>query len=106
MSISFKKYHLDHHRYQGNERKDVDIPCFLETQLFTRTLPKLLWTSAQGLFYCVRPLFINPKPMEALEALNIALQLAFNFTVWHFLGSKSILYLGLGALLGTGLHPL
>ena len=106
MSISFKKYHLDHHRYQGNEKKDVDIPSFIETKLFTRTFTKFLWTIVQPLFYSLRPFFINPKPLGALEAFNMVLQFSFDFIVWYFWGTKAILYLVLGSLMGHSLHPI
>eukprot|EP00116_Pleurobrachia_bachei_P002562 sb/3462824/ len=40
-SITFKKYHLEHHRYQGDEKMDVDIPTHLEGYLFYNTFTKV-----------------------------------------------------------------
>jgi len=51
MSVSFKKYHLDHHRYQGDEQFDTDIPCELEARIFSTTASKLVWIILQPLFY-------------------------------------------------------
>jgi len=106
ISISFKKYHLDHHRYQGNERKDVDIPSEMETKLFTRTLYKMVWVLLQPWFYTIRPFFINPKPLGGLEAFSMVLQIVFDFAVWHTWGSKALVYLVLGSVMATGLHPM
>jgi len=106
ISISFKKYHLDHHRYQGNEKKDVDIPSRMETVLFTRTLSKFIWIILQPWFYAIRPFFINPKPLVALELINIILQISFDYVVIQFWGIKAFVYLLAGTFLGTGFHPL
>lgn len=48
-SITFKKYHLDHHRYQGDNTLDVDIPSHLEGYFFYNTFTKV--TSAYFLYY-------------------------------------------------------
>lgn len=106
ISISFKKYHLDHHRYQGDEQKDVDIPSGLETKLFTRTLHKFVWVLLQPWFYSIRPFFVNPKPLSVLEVLNIVLQFAFDYTLYHFLGFKALVYLIVGSFMATSLHPM
>ncbi|XP_005091402.1 sphingolipid delta(4)-desaturase DES1 [Aplysia californica] len=106
MSISFKKYHLDHHRYQGDEEKDVDIPSYMETKLFTRTLYKFVWVCLQPWFYSIRPFFINPKPLGALEAFNIVLQFAFDYLLWYNWGIKALAYLVVGSFMATSLHPM
>ena len=40
-SITFKKYHLDHHKYQGDELLDVDIPSHFEGYMFYNTFTKV-----------------------------------------------------------------
>lgn len=106
VSITFKKYHLEHHRYQGDEEKDVDIPSRLEARFFTRTYTKLLWVILQPLFYSLRPFFMRPKPLELLELINIIVQVTFDLIVYYFLGVKPIVYMISGTLLATGLHPM
>lgn len=106
MSISFKKYHLDHHRYQGDENNDVDIPSKFETVFFNRTLYKLVWVILQPWFYGIRPFFINPKPVSLYEILNTIIQVAFNILIYKYLGLKAFVYLISGSLMATGLHPM
>jgi sphingolipid delta-4 desaturase len=104
-AISFRKYHLEHHRYQGHDVVDVDVPCEWEGWFFQSPARKFLWCLLQPAFYALRPLLTNPKPMLALEALNIAVQVLFDAVVVHFFGLKGLAYLILGTLLGMGVHP-
>lgn len=106
MSISFKKYHLDHHRYQGDEKLDVDIPSNFETKFFTRTLHKFVWVLLQPWFYSIRPFFISPKPLSLLEISNIIIQFAFDFALFYLFGFKPLAYLIVGSFMATGLHPM
>ena len=106
ISISFRKYHLEHHRYQGDVEKDVDIPSLIEGKLFYNTFTKFLWVLLQPVFYCFRPLMVRPKPVQFLEVINFLIQLSFDFLVWYTLGVKSLVYLVSGSLLATGLHPM
>ncbi|KAJ6633568.1 Sphingolipid delta(4)-desaturase DES1 [Pseudolycoriella hygida] len=105
-SISFKIYHLEHHRYQGIDGVDVDIPSQLEVKLFRNTFGKFCWVCLQPFFYALRPIFVNPKPMTRLQLINIVIQMTFNAAVVHFFGWRVLWYLILSSLLSTGLHPL
>ncbi|SPP89556.1 blast:Sphingolipid delta(4)-desaturase DES1 [Drosophila guanche] len=105
MSISFKKHHLEHHRYQGDEAIDTDIPTLLEARLFKTTFGKFLWVCLQPFFYIFRPLIINPKPPTRLKIINTVVQLTFNALIVYFLGWKPLDYLLIGSILATGLHP-
>ncbi|EDX15251.1 GD17692 [Drosophila simulans] len=88
MSISFKKYHLEHHRYQGDETIDTDIPTLMEARLFDTTFGKFLWVCLQPFFYIFRPLVINPKPPTRLEIIITVVQLTFNALIVYFLDWK------------------
>lgn len=105
-SASFKRYHLDHHRYLGGDGVDVDIPTDFEGWFFCTRLRKLFWIMFQPLFYAIRPLCINPKPISQLELLNVAIQLAFNALLYWAWGAKPLVYMMMGSLLGMGLHPI
>ncbi|XP_050711818.1 sphingolipid delta(4)-desaturase DES1-like isoform X1 [Eriocheir sinensis] len=104
-SVSFKGYHLEHHKYQGDEKLDTDIPTSLEARLFCTTFGKLIWMSLQPLFYALRPVITYPKTPTLLEIFNTAVQLSFNFAVYYFFGAKGISYLAGGSLLAMGIHP-
>ena len=104
-SITFKKYHLEHHKYQGNEDLDVDIPTKLEGKLFYNSSTKVLWVILQPFFYAIRPLFIRPKSLTGLEILNATVQVIFDVIIVLTMGYKSLAYLILGNFLAMGLHP-
>lgn len=105
MSISFKKYHLEHHRYQGDELLDTDIPSKMEAALFTNSLRKLCWCILQPFFYTIRPLFVHPKPVEKFELYNAIAQLVFDMLVVKFFGWHVLAYMIGGTILAMGLHP-
>lgn len=105
MSISFKKYHLEHHKYQGDEKLDTDLPTRLEATLFYNTFTKFIWVFLQPFFYSLRPFFVYPKPPSVLELINTVVQLAFDAIVCYFCGIRMLGYMIGGTLLAMGLHP-
>lgn len=104
-SVAFKNYHLEHHKYQGHELIDTDIPTELEAKMFTNTFGKAIWMFFQPFFYAFRPLVMNPKRATTLEIFNFALEFAFDALIVYYLGGKSLFYMIAGSLLGMGLHP-
>lgn len=105
-SASFKRYHLDHHRYLGGDGVDVDIPTEFEGWFFCTRLRKFVWIILQPLFYAIRPLCINPKPISQLEVTNVVFQLTFDVLLYWLWGEKPVVYMLAGSMLGMGLHPI
>lgn len=105
-SASFKKYHVDHHRYLGVDQWDVDIPTDWEGWFFCTPARKLLWLFLNPLFYALRPLVVNPKPVGQLEIQNALVQLVVDLIIFYFWGIKPIVYLIAGSFLGMGIHPI
>ncbi len=104
-AIAFKKYHLDHHKYQGDVEIDVDLPTETEARMFNNRFTKLIWVIFQGVFYSFRPLIVRPLPVQPLEAMNTIVQIAFDILVYVYLGPKPLVYMIIGSFLGMGLHP-
>ena len=105
VAASFKRYHMEHHRYQGEDVVDVDVPTDAERQLFTSTPLKALWMVLQPAFYALRPLFTNPKTPQAGEVINWACALTFDAAVVWCWGWKALVYLFMSTMLGMGIHP-
>lgn len=105
-SVTFKKYHLDHHKYQGDEQLDTDLPTRIEAILFSTRPGKFLFVLFMPLFYTLRPVLVLPKQITGLEILNWIIQVSFDATVCYLFGFKSLAYLALGTILGLGLHPI
>ena len=106
LSVTYKKYHSDHHRYLGEEERDVDIPLQLESKLFRHWSTKMLWLLLHPAIHGLRPYIKNPQPATKLEIINFIVQMIFNVIVLKLLGAKSLLYLLIGTFFGLGFHPL
>jgi len=104
-AVSFRRYHLEHHRYQGEDMVDVDVPTKWETEVFRGPARKMLWMALQPAFYSLRPMFVAPKKPSSLELFNVAYQIAFDVSVVTILGPRALAYMLLSVLLGMGLHP-
>ena len=102
-AATFRKYHLEHHKYQGHEDIDSDIPSQWEVVVFKGRLMKTIWLIVQPLFYAIRPLFLRPKPPGKYEVINFTIQITFNVLVYVLLGPKVLFYFLLATLLSTGL---
>ncbi|CAJ1960879.1 unnamed protein product [Cylindrotheca closterium] len=103
--ISFKKYHLEHHYSQGVDIIDVDIPSDWEGRFFNTRPKKVFWVILQPLFYALRPLVVNPKPLSVMEAINGIVTFAFNAAFAFTFGFKAVMFNIAATLLGMGIHP-
>lgn len=106
MSITFRDYHSDHHRFQGVAGYDVDLPSELEGMLLNNFFTKLFFCTFQVFFYTLRPMTIRPPKMEFYYFVNFATQFGFDFVVWYFFGFGPLFYMGMGMILAGSLHPL
>ncbi|KAL5985236.1 hypothetical protein ACLOJK_036474 [Asimina triloba] len=106
MSITFQKYHLEHHRFQGVDGVDMDIPSHAEARLIKNVITKSIWVIFQLFFYALRPLFLNPKPPGLWEFTNLVIQLTLDAAMVYFYGWKSLGYLILSTFVGGGMHPM
>jgi sphingolipid delta-4 desaturase len=104
-ALTLRHYHLLHHRFQGLEGVDTDLPTAFEGRVFASPVMKAVWLFLHPLFYALRPFWVRPKSLEKWEIANLVVQVLFDFCIWYFWGLKALLYLPLGALLAMGLHP-
>uniref|UniRef100_A0AC35UFV2 Sphingolipid 4-desaturase n=1 Tax=Rhabditophanes sp. KR3021 TaxID=114890 RepID=A0AC35UFV2_9BILA len=105
MSISFKRYHVEHHRYLGEDGLDVDIPTPLEAKFFSTPFRKFIWLTLQPFFYAFRPLIIYKKVPTDLEVLNAVVQVTYDACIYYFFGWKALCYLLIGTYITMGVHP-
>ncbi|CAM6098904.1 unnamed protein product [Calypogeia fissa] len=106
MSVTFQKYHLEHHRYQGVEGMDMDIPSYAEGRVVTNTFCKAVWVLFQLFFYALRPVFMNPKKPGVWEFGNLFVQLTLDALLVYLSGWKSLAYLIISTFVGGGIHPM
>lgn len=104
-AVSFKRYHHEHHQYQGVDKIDTDIATNAEGDNLRHPILKLLNVIFLSGFYSLRPLFTNPKTPGVGEMINTLTCVAFDFSIYYFWGGKALFYLVLSTFLGLGLHP-
>jgi sphingolipid delta-4 desaturase len=104
-AASFKEYHMDHHRSLGVDQIDTDIPTEWEGKTFNTTFMKFLWVLFQPVFYAVRPLVVNPKPLKMENYINLAIQLTFIYVLYMCSGLLGVFYCICSTWWGLGIHP-
>ena len=104
-AIPFRDFHLEHHKHQGEEGVDTDLPSAFECRRFRGPVAKLLWVSGQLVAYALRPVLTRRHPWTRWHVANLGVQLAFDGLVLRYWGLRAIAYLLLCVALAGGLHP-
>ncbi|MDX2188325.1 MAG: fatty acid desaturase [Bacteroidota bacterium] len=108
-SVSFQKYHLKHHAFQGVEELDADMPFRWEAKLIgSSTLGKALWLLFYPLFQLLRPIRLKNEIeiFDAWTLVNWVSNFTVTFLLIYFLGWTSGIYLVSSLFFSIGLHPL
>jgi sphingolipid delta-4 desaturase len=108
-AMSFCKYHLLHHRHQGEIELDADIAGPAEAGIVGQSsIAKAAWLAGLALVLgTVRPLRMTRVPfLDRWTLTNLAVQTTaiVVFTMW--LGPQPLKYLLASTVLAVGLHPL
>ncbi|GAA6060173.1 hypothetical protein JCM10212_005174 [Sporobolomyces blumeae] len=104
-AMMFKRYHIEHHKFLGEDGIDTDIPSRLELLVLRNVLGKAFFCTFQIFFYALRPGFIRYQAPTRWIALNIVTQLTFNIVIVTTLGWSSMLYFLLSSHMAGSLHP-
>jgi sphingolipid delta-4 desaturase len=107
-SVSFERYHIKHHSFQGVMELDGDLPNEWEAKLIDNYfIGKIIWLLFYPIFQVFRLSRLREiKPFDGWIALNMLVQVVFVGLVIYFLGTKSIIYLVASFFFSVGLHPL
>jgi sphingolipid delta-4 desaturase len=107
-SVSFAKYHLKHHAFQGVYELDADLPNEWEAKLIGHSwLGKALWLLLYPFFQMTRPLRLKEIHLfDAWSITNIITQVGFDVLVWQLWGPKALAYFVMSLFFSIGLHPL
>jgi sphingolipid delta-4 desaturase len=116
-AMSFKPYHMEHHRFQGDDHHDTDIASRLECMLVTgrtfgyvdRVLRKLVWMFFQIFAYALRPTFTKPElfTKDRWAVMNYVVQFSFDAALVLYAGRLDVmLYLLLSTFFAGSIHPM
>ncbi len=106
-AVSFQRYHMKHHAFQGVYELDADLPSYWEARLVGNSAAgKALWLLLFPIFQVTRPPRLREIRMfDRWIVVNIAAQVAFDVAVWQFAGPKAFVYLLASFFFSVGLHP-
>ena len=107
-SISFERYHIKHHSFQGVHELDADLPNRWEAKLIDNSFfGKAIWL----LFYPVFQVFRLSRLRELQTfdwwvVANLLVQVVFTTAIYYFMGWHALAFLLLSFSFSVGLHPL
>ncbi|KAK7460881.1 sphingolipid delta-4 desaturase [Stygiomarasmius scandens] len=102
---AFKGYHIEHHRYLGEDGVDTDLPTRLELLCLNNVLGKVFFATFQILFYALRPGFVRSQKLTTWHFANLVTQLIFDSLLIHTFGVRPFIYLLASSFFAGSLHP-
>jgi len=104
-AAAFKQYHIEHHKFLGQDGIDTDLPTSLELALLNNVLGKVFFATFQILFYALRPTFVRAQKLTTWHFINIFIILASDSLLHHFYGSTPLIYFIMSSFFAGSLHP-
>jgi len=107
-AISFARYHIKHHSFQGVHELDADLPDYWEARLINNSaVGKAFWLLLFPFFQIARTFRLKEiRPVDGWIITNWVIQLAFNAALWIFFGPKAFFFMLISFFFSVGLHPL
>jgi len=106
-AATFRRFHMEHHKFMGEDKLDVDIPSIFEGRVFYDVWwKKAVWVFFNPAWYSLRPMFINPKDVSVGEVVNYVCTAVFDYFIFSRYGLGGIAYLALGTICGMQFHPI
>lgn len=104
-AMAFKGYHIEHHKFLGEDGIDTDLPSRLEAVILNNVAGKTFFATFQLLFYALRPGFIRSQRPTYWHFINLVTVLSFDALLVKFFGWRPVLYLLLSSFFAGSLHP-
>ena len=106
-AISFRKYHMLHHRFQGDLELDADLASPAEARFVgNSSWRKALWFLSFFAWQSARVLRLKRIRMwDRWYVANLVVQIVFVAALWATAGWHAVLYLTLSSIFAIGLHP-
>lgn len=106
-AISFRKFHLLHHRFQGDLDLDADLASPAEARFVgNSSWRKAFWLLTFFAWQAARvPRLKRIRTWDGWYAANLAVQVGFVALLWGLAGGWSVFYLTLSSVFAIGLHP-
>ncbi|KAJ8326489.1 sphingolipid delta-4 desaturase [Batrachochytrium dendrobatidis] len=102
---SFRRYHLEHHAFQGVVGKDPDLPLDFEVKLIKgNTFAKIIFITLYPVMYVVRGLAMQKAPSD-WEYINVVTTVVADVLIWRFCGPIGFFYMFLSLWFGYSFHP-
>jgi sphingolipid delta-4 desaturase len=104
-SAAFKRYHIEHHKFLGQDGIDTDLPSHLELFCLNNVLGKTFFATFQILFYALRPGFVRTQTLTAWHFANVLVQLLADIALVRVYGMRPLVYLIMSSFFAGSLHP-
>lgn len=106
---SFRRYHIEHHTWQGVEGMDPDLPLDWEKSLIKgNALCKFLWIMIYPVMYVVRGAVMQQErglTPGKWEIINVVFSVVMDGLIQYYCGWKGLAYLFFSLWFGYSLHP-
>jgi sphingolipid 4-desaturase/C4-monooxygenase len=106
-AMFFRKYHLLHHKYQGDLELDADLAAPFETKFAGNSWwRKAFWLLFYFAFQSTRIWRLKKIPaVDRWVVANFAVGFAFDAAILYFMGPYALTYLFVSSAFSVGLHP-
>lgn len=107
-SVSFRKYHLKHHAFQGHYDLDADLASKWEAKMIgSNFIGKSIWLLLFPVFQALRPPRLREIQFQSKWVwINLLTVVAVDVLIFMYFGPMALLYLVFSFMFSIGLHPL